>query len=92
MTGAARKILLPHFAVTEVSSENDEGAIAVTIPRSELTSGDTYHVRPKKAAGASERRDGKPRWVEHRFNLFPVIPRWHGCTLGRGQCLCIVKA
>ena len=28
MKGAARKIVLPHFAVTELSSENDEGAIA----------------------------------------------------------------
>jgi len=73
MKGAARKILLPHFVVAEVSSENDEGAIAVTIPKSALTLGGTYHVRPKRVAGESERRDGKPRWIEHRFNLFPVI-------------------
>jgi integrase len=73
MKDAARKILLPHFVVTEVASENDDGAIAVTIPKSALTPGGTYHVRHKRVAGESERRDGKPRWVEHRFNLFPII-------------------
>ena len=73
MKGSARKILLPHFVVTEVTSESDDGAIAVTIPDCALTLGGTYHVRPKIVAGESNRRDGKPRWVEHRFNLFPVI-------------------
>lgn len=73
MKGSARKILLPHFVVTEVTSENDSDAMTVIIPESELTLGGTYHVRPKKIAGESKRRDGNPHWVEHRFNLFPVI-------------------
>ena len=73
MNDSARKIVLPYFVATEVASENEHGAIAVTIPKSALRLGGTYHVRPKRVAGESERRDGKPRWVEHRFNLFPVI-------------------
>ena len=73
MNDSARKIVLPYFVVTEVASENEHGAIAVTIPPSVLTPGGTYHARPKRVAGESERRDGKPRWVEHRFNLFPII-------------------
>jgi hypothetical protein len=44
------------------------------IPRSPLTHSETYYVRPKKKLGGeSEWRDGKPRWVEHRFNLFLVV-------------------
>ena len=73
MKDAARKILLPHFVVTDVASENDKGAITVTIPQSPLSLSCTYHVMPKRIAGESERRDGKPRWVAHQFNLFPVI-------------------
>ncbi len=69
----ARKTLLPSFVITDLTSSDDPDAIKVVIPPSSQSSGGTYFIRPKKIEQESFRRDGKPTWVPHRFNLFPVI-------------------
>lgn len=70
---SARKLLLPHLVVTEVVTETDVGAVKIEIPAGAHTDGGAYYMRPKNVAGECECRDGKPRSVEHRFNLFPVV-------------------
>lgn len=69
----ARKTVLPSFVVTGLADAGDSDAIAVVIPDSSWTKGGTYFVRPKKIERESFRRDGKPTWVPHRFNLYPVV-------------------
>ena len=43
------EIVLPYFVATEVVSENEHGAIAITIPNSALTLEGTYHVNPRES-------------------------------------------
>ncbi len=63
----ARKLLLPRFELTELSNELDPAATKVEVL------GETYYVRPKMVPDEGKRRDGKPRWVKHQFNLYPVV-------------------
>ena len=70
---SARKLILPTFVVTETAASDEVGAVKVSIPPGENRPGTTYHTCAKKVAVDGERRDGKPRWVEHQFNLFPVV-------------------
>lgn len=63
----ARKSVLPVFTVTETCSEQDEGAELVTSAK------EPYFVRSVRVAVDAERRDGKPKWSHHRFNLFPLV-------------------
>lgn len=72
-TRSARKIILPTFVVTETAAPDEAGAVKVSIPPHENHPGATYYTRAKKIAVDGERRDGKPRWVEHQFNLFPAV-------------------
>lgn len=63
----AKKLLLPRFELTELTGEDDPSASKVAVL------GDAYYVRPKLVPDEGKRRDGKPRWVRHQFNLFPVV-------------------
>lgn len=72
MVNPAKKILLPHVVLTELSSEGDTDALSVIIPASSDRSEETYFVRPLIVGAERLRRDGKPRWVKHQFNLFPL--------------------
>lgn len=77
MTGAAdsnaRRILLPRFMVTQTAGPDDNGAERVEVPVSEATPEGCYYVRPVMLEGERSRIDGKPRWVPHQVNLFPVV-------------------
>ena len=73
MTGAARKLVLPAFVLTETASADDAEAVEVRVPQSDRTEGAAYHVCPKRIAQTGERRDGKPTWVKHQFNRYPVV-------------------
>jgi hypothetical protein len=63
----AKKIVLPRFVLTEVSDAVDPEATRVA------SSLEPYYCRPKLVPAEGKRRDGKPNWVNHQFNLFPVI-------------------
>lgn len=63
----ARKLLLPRFELTELTDEHDPAAVKVEVPS------EAYFVRPKLVPEEGKRRDGKPRWVKHQFNLYPVV-------------------
>jgi len=63
----ARKLLLPSLVLTEVTDRDDPHALLVDHPT------ETYFVRPKLVPEEGKRRDGKPVWVNHQFNLFPVV-------------------
>jgi len=71
--GVARKLVLPVFEVTEIAKAGDAEAIAVCVPPSDITPGANYHIRPVLVAETGDRRDGKPRWARHQFNLFPIV-------------------
>lgn len=70
---SARNTVLPSFVVTELADARDADAIQVDIPQSSRTKGGRYFIRPKKVERETFRRDGKPKWVPHRFNLYPVV-------------------
>ncbi|BBU32494.1 hypothetical protein BTHE68_62280 (plasmid) [Burkholderia sp. THE68] len=63
----ARKVLLPQFELTQLSDEDDSSAMRVNVL------GDTYFVCPKLVPDEGWRRDGKPNWVPHQFNLYPLV-------------------
>ncbi len=69
----ARRMRLPRLVITEVSDESDKDAVLVVIPESASTAGGSYYARPKLVASNGKRRDGKPEWSQHRYNLFPII-------------------
>ncbi|HJW25892.1 MAG TPA: hypothetical protein VJ576_13430 [Rhodocyclaceae bacterium] len=69
----ARKTVLPSFVATDLADAGDPDAIQVTIPPSSQTAGGHYFVRPQRIERESFRRDGKPTWMPHRFNLYPVV-------------------
>jgi integrase len=69
----ARRTLLPRFVVTQTASPSTPGAQRVAVPVSDVTPEGCYYVQPVMLEGASERRDGKPRWVPFQTNLFPVV-------------------
>jgi hypothetical protein len=68
----ARKVVLPIFEVTETSEQSDQAAARVD------AMGQIYYTRPKLVMEEGKRRDGKPRWVRHQFNLFPLIVDMRG--------------
>ena len=63
----ARKIAFPVSVLTEVADASDELAARV------LDALEPYYSRPKLVPAEGKRRDGKPTWVKHEFNLFPLI-------------------
>ena len=70
----ARKTLLPSFALTEVTDRDDLHGVEVRVPGT--ARGENLHcyfTRSKLVEGESTRRDGRPVWTPHRFNLFPVV-------------------
>lgn len=69
----ARKIVLPSFVVTDLAEAGDADAVQIVVPQSAHTKGGQYFIRPKKIERESFRRDGRPTWVPHRFNLYPVV-------------------
>jgi hypothetical protein len=79
MATTARKLLLPQFTLTEVADEND--ADAVTVSAASVP----YKVRPMLVAREGRRRDGKPNWVKHQFNLFPLVLDGQGVPWAEGS-------
>ncbi len=73
-----KKILLPHFTLTEVVGSGDDEAVPVAIAAYPHRPEETYFVRPLTIGVDGKRRDGKPRWVKSQFNLFPVVLDSHG--------------
>lgn len=73
LSPVARRILLPRFVVTQTADSADEGAQRIPVPVSEDSPTGCYYALPVMLEGESERRDGKPRWVPHQVNLFPVV-------------------
>ncbi|MDR6382150.1 site-specific integrase [Paraburkholderia caribensis] len=65
--GKARRILLPRFVLTEVSDETDPAGIHASDAVMH------YFYRPKLVPDEGKRRDGKPTWMKHQFNIFPVV-------------------
>jgi integrase len=73
ISSPAKKILLPYLALTELANEKDRDAVPVTIPKSLDRAEEVYFVHPLIIGTEGMRRDGKPRWVKHQFNLFPLV-------------------
>ncbi len=71
MKREARKILLPVMEMTEVTDENDCGAIKVVLPQT--GSHLEYYLRKKHDAATGDRKDNKPIWMGSKFNLYPVV-------------------
>lgn len=69
----ARNTVLPAFVVTDLADASYADAIRVTVPKSSHTKGGRYFIRPEMIERESFRRDGKPAWVPHRFNLHPGV-------------------
>lgn len=69
----ARKTLLPSFALTEVTDRDDPNGVEVRVSGSSGENDFCYFIRPKMVEGEDARRDGKPVWTPHRFNLFPIV-------------------
>lgn len=63
----ARKLLLPSLVLTEVTERDDPHSTLVDHPT------EPYFVRPRLVPEEGKRRDGKPVWVNHQFNLFPLV-------------------
>lgn len=63
----ARRILLPQLILTEVV---DDTSKAGNIVANSLV---PYRVRPIAASDERNRMGGKPNWVPHSFNLFPLV-------------------
>lgn len=70
---AARRILLAKFVVTQTAFPHAIGAQRVPTPVTDVTPSGCYFVQPVMLEGASERLDGRPRWVPFRANLYPVV-------------------
>lgn len=68
----ACKITVPVFELTELTQADDPAAARVVVLD------ETYYVRPKKVPDEGRRRDGKPRWVRHQFNVYPIVLDRHG--------------
>lgn len=69
----AKKIVLPVFELTELTTPDDPEAVFVPLDAAPESALAGYHVRPKRIAETGERRDGRPSWVRFQFNLFPVV-------------------
>src|ERR1700722_4468557 len=63
----AKKVVLPRFILTELSDASDQEATRIA------SALEPYYSRPKLVPAEGKRRDGKPNWVKHQFNLFPVV-------------------
>jgi integrase len=66
------KAIIPHLELTEITDSNDIAARKVSVL------GDEYYVRSKLIPDEGKRRDGKPLWAKHQFNLFPIILHSNG--------------
>ena len=73
MCDFAKRILLPHFAVTELAMAGDVDGVKVSIPGSLGTTPVEYFVAPKRFEATGARRDGKAKWVLDQFRLYPVV-------------------
>ena len=63
----AKKLILPKLVLTEVTKKNDTDSYLVS------DASEPYPVRPLYKEEEGKRRDGKPVWVKHQFNLFPIV-------------------
>ncbi|ALX12004.1 hypothetical protein P350_10850 [Burkholderia cepacia JBK9] len=63
----ARKTLLPHITLCEVTGEADPAAKHVVTPRC------NYFTKPIFDVEKNYRIDNKPGWKAGRYNLFPVV-------------------
>jgi len=63
----ARKFLLPRVTLTQVVEGDDPGAVLV----SECP--EPYYVAPLLVPSQEIRRDGRPTWAKHQFNLLPIV-------------------
>lgn len=64
---ASRKLLLPQLILTAVADESEIDSVTVTdsiVP---------YSVKSSFIGKEGMRRDGKPVWAKHEFNLFPLV-------------------
>lgn len=73
MNISPKKILLPHFELTEVTDVNDPDATMIAIPGAENDVCQTYFVRKKVIGHNGLRRDGKPTWHGVQYNCFPIV-------------------
>ncbi|ANB77359.1 hypothetical protein AYM40_35375 [Paraburkholderia phytofirmans OLGA172] len=85
VAGLARRILLPQFTLTEVSHAGDPDAYEVS------ATSESYFVRPTMVPVGGIRRDGKPRWVKHRFNLFPIVLDRHGVPWAEAEVYLLAR-
>ena len=69
----ARKLVLPTFELTEVAPAEDAKTTMVRLLSRKHPEGITYYTRPKFSVETHERRDGRPCWTKHQFNLLPVV-------------------
>ena len=70
---STKKILLPHFELTETTSIVDPDARAVIIPSYSKEADEIYFVKPQLVAVTSRQRSGAPYGQKQQFNLFPVV-------------------
>lgn len=75
----ARKLVLPRFELTELSDEHDSAATKIEVL------GSAYYVRPKLIPDEGQRRGGRPHWVRHRFNFFPLVLDADGVPWGEAN-------
>jgi hypothetical protein len=68
---AARKILLPHFSQTLVSTGDTPHASRVDLPA--YSPIPCYYFRPIFDEETNERNDGEPSWKHSQYNLYPVV-------------------
>ncbi|MFM0665844.1 tyrosine-type recombinase/integrase [Paraburkholderia sediminicola] len=59
--------MLPQFVLTELSDRDDPASVLISDALEQ------YFSRQKLVAEEGLRRDGKPNWVRHEFNLLPVV-------------------
>ena len=75
----ARKLVPPRFELTELSDEHDSAATKIEVL------GSAYYVRLKLIPDEGQRRGGRPRWVRHRFNFFPLVLDADGVPWGQAN-------
>lgn len=68
---AARKILLPHFSLTQVATSDTPSASRVDLPAHSPIA--HYYSRPIFELENSKRNDGEPSWKNSQYNLYPVV-------------------
>lgn len=69
-----KKILLPQFLLTEVTSPDDAEAEPVVLsPLANDSNGMTYYVRPVQIAKTNNNRRGLPEMSRQQYNFFPLV-------------------